>query len=61
MKCKQYLVLGLLVACAPWVAGCEHIEEPWTDYAPKYKLENFDTKAPDAELRHRLQYTQIDR
>lgn len=61
MKWQTKLGLGLLVLCAGWLVGCEHIEEPWTDYAPEYKQEMFDTRSPDAELRHRLQYTQIDR
>lgn len=43
------------------LTGCDHIEEPWTDYAAEYKVEKFTTDSPDAELRHRLQYTQTDR
>lgn len=61
MKWAMILQIGLLGLFAALLAGCEHIEEPWTDYAPQYKQEKFDTKAPDAELRHRLEYTQIDR
>lgn len=61
MSWSKILRVGLLSVCAAWLLGCEHIEEPWTDYAPHYKQEKFDTTAPDAELRHRLQYTQIDR
>ena len=61
MKWAMSLRSGLLVVVAALFAGCEHIEEPWTGYAPQYKHENFETTAPDAELRHRLRYTQTDR
>lgn len=61
MKWAMSLRVGLLGVVAVLFAGCEHIEEPWTDYAPQYKEENFETTSPDAELRHRLQYTQTDR
>lgn len=61
MKYRKYLAALLLATGAMALNACEHIEEPWTDKAPEFKKEHFDTNAPDAELRHRLKYTQIDR
>ncbi len=61
MKLAMILRIGVLGLCVFVLSACEHIEEPWTDYAPQYKHKHFDTNAPDAQLRHRLEYTQTDR
>lgn len=61
MAWESRVALSAALVMAAALTGCDHIEEPWTDYAPEYKVEKFDTAAPDAELRHRLQYTQTDR
>ncbi len=55
------LRIGVLGLMAMLTTACEHVQDPWTGYAPQWKREQFDTRQPDSQLRHRLRYTQIDR
>lgn len=53
-----------IVACAlglVFLAGCQRVEEPWVNNKPQWKQERFKTNLPDAQLRHRLEYSQVDR
>lgn len=44
-----------------WSCGQYHTGDPWSGQDPQWKQTHFETHAPDAQLRARAAYNQIDR
>lgn len=59
MRHVGFALVAMLIATM--TAGCEHVEEPWINNGAEWKQEKFETRASGPELRHRLEYTQVDR
>lgn len=59
MRRFGFTLAALLIVST--IAGCEHVEEPWINNGAEWKQEKFETHASGPELRHRLEYTQVDR
>lgn len=57
---RKTAVLGALMIV--WLfTGCEPVREPWVQSAEQWQKERARSPEKNAQLRHRLAHTQIDR